>query len=72
MQRVNGGHLELFCRDEMLAVLPRVETQLDRKSDLIVDYERKTVERDRLQELKQVVLAAQADTKSPIFSLHDR
>ena len=56
----------------MLAVLPRVETQLDRKSDLIVDYERKTVERDRLQELKQVVVAAQADTKSPIFSLHDR
>ena len=56
----------------MLAVLPRVEKQLDMKNGLIVEYEGKTVEEDRLQELKQVVVAAQADTKSPIFSLHER
>ena len=56
----------------MLSILPRVESQLDKKSELIVDYEGKTVEEDHLQELKQVVLTAQGDTNSPIFSLHER
>lgn len=59
-------------RDEMLAVIPRVEKQIDIKSGLVQEYEDKTVEEDKLQELKQVVLTAQNDTKSPVFSLHER
>lgn len=56
----------------MLAVIPRVEKQIDIKSGLVQEYEDKTVEEDKLQELKQVVLTAQNDTKSPVFSLHER
>ena len=56
----------------MLGVIPKVEKHLDVKSGLIAEYEGKTLEEDRLQELKQCVITAQNDTNSPIFSLHER
>ena len=64
--------MSVYFRDDMLGVIPRIEKQLDVKTGLIAEYEGKTVDEDRLQELKQVVITAQNDTNSPIFSLHER
>lgn len=59
-------------RDELMGVLPRVQTHLNARSDRIAEYTELVVQEERLQELRKVLQEAQSNNNSPIFSLHDR